>query len=74
MIDDATYTMVIFGYRTDPSSNLCLLIGDPHISNNRTHELTGIYQVFFDSSGKQLKNTLTEEEKSSMQYASYNSL
>lgn len=74
MIDDATYTFVIFGCKCNPNGNLMLLIGDPHISNNQVQTNTGIYQVELDAQGSQVRNSLTPEEKKCMNYASYLSL
>lgn len=74
MIDDATYSIIIFGYGLDAFDNLVLLVADPHIADNRKQPFAGLYQATFDMEGKQLGNTLSTDEKKSMLYPSYQSL
>lgn len=53
MIDDATYSLVVFGYKKT-IDGLQLLIGDPHIKSNREEKNTGMYIVLVDGEGGQI--------------------
>jgi hypothetical protein len=71
MIDDGTYALVIFGYIPSISDELHLLIGDPHIINNRVLTGTGIYKIVLDKWGNLLGHSMTPAETSNMMYPSY---